>query len=75
MTIEFWVQMIIYGISMGSFAGAILTKIGYIEKKVDQHNALIERMVKVEQSTKSAHLRIDGINKTTAIRAKKARAK
>ncbi|MEI8127973.1 MAG: hypothetical protein WCG95_00015 [bacterium] len=31
-----------------------------LEKKQDKHNNLIERMVKVEESTKSAHHRLDG---------------
>lgn len=30
-----------------------------LEKKVSKHNNLVERMVKVEASTKSAHHRID----------------
>ena len=30
-----------------------------LEEKVDKHNHLIERMVIVEQSTKSAHHRLD----------------
>ena len=34
-------------------------RIGRLEEKVDKHNHLIERMVIVEQSTKSAHHRID----------------
>ena len=33
-----------------------------IELKQDKHNNLIERMVKVEASTKSAHKRIDEIH-------------
>ena len=32
-----------------------------LEYKQDKHNCLIERMVHVEDSTKSAHKRIDGI--------------
>lgn len=32
-----------------------------LEKKQDKHNNLIERMAIVEQSTKSAHHRIDSI--------------
>lgn len=31
--------------------------------KVDAHNHLVERMVAVEASTKSAHKRLDGIDK------------
>lgn len=34
-------------------------RIDMLEAKVDKHNHLVERMVVVEQSTKSAHKRID----------------
>ncbi len=36
-------------------------KIDRLSDRVDKHNGLIERMVTVEQSTKAAHKRIDGI--------------
>ena len=32
-----------------------------LSSRVDKHNNLIERMVKVEESTKSAHHRIDNL--------------
>lgn len=50
-----------------TLAGIIATsklttyRIEQLEKKVDKHNTLIERMVVVEQSTKSAHHRIDDL--------------
>ena len=59
MSTEFWVQIVVYAVSLGSFGGAVLTRLSYLEKKMDKHNNLIERMSCVEQSTKSAHLRID----------------
>lgn len=34
-------------------------RIEQLEKKVDKHNSLVERMVKVEESAKSAHHRLD----------------
>lgn len=34
-------------------------KIQQLEKKVEKHNQLVERMAIVEQSTKSAHHRLD----------------
>jgi hypothetical protein len=37
----------------------VIYRIGQLEKKVEKHNCLVERMVKVEESTKSAHLRIN----------------
>lgn len=33
-----------------------------LEEKVDRHNNLVERMAIVEQSTKSAHRRLDEIH-------------
>lgn len=36
-------------------------QISELKKTVEKHNNLIERMVIVEQSTKSAHHRIDGV--------------
>lgn len=49
MSTEFWIQIVVYGVSIGSFAGIILTKINYLEKKQDKHNCFIERLYKVEQ--------------------------
>lgn len=48
-------------IGIGNLKGVILTRLDYIEKKQDKHNGLIERMTVVEQSTKSAHHRMDRI--------------
>ena len=42
--------------------GQMSEKLIDLEKKQDKHNNLIERMVIVEQSVKSAHHRIDDIN-------------
>ena len=39
--------------------GVIEKSISMLEEKQDKHNNLIERMVKVESSSTSAHLRID----------------
>ena len=36
-----------------------------LEKKVSKHNNLVERMVKVESSVKSAHHRIDELKNET----------
>ena len=46
---------------MGIFTANKLSnyRIEQLEKKVEKHNNLIERMAVVEQSTKSAHKRID----------------
>lgn len=55
------------GTLFGSLAGILTAnklsnfRINQLEKKVEKHNCLIERMTVVEQSTKSAHRRIDEI--------------
>jgi hypothetical protein len=53
------IQIAIYLVTFGSFAGTILTRLNNLEKKVDKHNNVIERMYKCEESIKSAHHRID----------------
>lgn len=53
------------GTAIGSIAGILAAnrltnyRIQKLEEKVNKHNNLIERMYKVEDSTKSAHHRID----------------
>ena len=52
---------------IGTFGGILVSskltnyRLEQLENKVKQHNSLIERMYKVEDSTKSAHRRIDEI--------------
>lgn len=53
--------MVMYIVSLAATGGAILQRINQLEKKVDKHNGLIERMVAVEQSVRSAHHRLDEI--------------
>jgi len=60
---EFWLQISVYAVSIGSFAGVVLTRLKNLEKKQDKHNQLIERMVVVEESAKSAHQKIYEIKK------------
>ena len=55
------------GTLMGSLAGIMTAnklttyRIEQLEKKVEKHNNLADRMIKVEQSTSSAHHRLDEI--------------
>ena len=55
------------GMLVGSLAGIMTAnrltnyRIEQLEEKVKKHNNLVERMIIVEQSTKSAHHRIDGL--------------
>ncbi len=57
------------GTLLGTLGGIIASnklttyRISQLEKKVEKHNNLVERMVKVEDSTKSAHKRIDDIRR------------
>lgn len=58
-TTGFILQVAIYLITFGTFGGTIITKINALEKKVEKHNGMVERMYKCEESLKSAHHRID----------------
>lgn len=55
------------GTMFGSWMGVRQTnklmnfRLDQLERKVDKHNNLVERMVVVEQSAKSAHKRLDAI--------------
>ncbi len=55
------ITVIIQALYIAYKIGHFEEKLNDIEKKQDKHNNLIERMVKVEGSTKSAHHRIDTI--------------
>jgi hypothetical protein len=59
LSIEFWIQILVYTVSIGTFAGSILTKIAYLDKKMEKHNQLIERMACVERDIAAAHRRMD----------------
>lgn len=67
-SMEFMVVIVVNVLSAGIFIGGLAMSIKFIEKQIkrleekqDKHNNLIERMVKVEESTKSAHKRLDTI--------------
>lgn len=51
--------VIIQGLYVAFKLGKFEEKLVTLEKKQDRHNNLIERMVRVEDSVKSAHKRID----------------
>ena len=57
--IEFWIQILIYAVTFGITFGDFRARIKMLEKKMDIHNKLQDRMAVVEQSSKSAHHRID----------------
>lgn len=53
--------VIIQGLYVAFKLGKFEEKLTALEKKQDRHNNLIERMVRVEDSVKSAHKRLDDI--------------
>jgi hypothetical protein len=54
--------VIIQGLYVAFKLGKFEEKLVTLEKKQDRHNNLIERMVRVEDSVKSAHKRLDDLN-------------
>ncbi|MCQ2754654.1 MAG: hypothetical protein MJ231_06370 [bacterium] len=67
-SMEFLLVIVVNVLTAGVFIGGLAMSIKFIEKQIkrledkqDKHNCLIERMVKVEESTKSAHHRLDNI--------------
>lgn len=57
------ITVVIQALYIAFKIGKFEEKLTAIEKKQDKHNNLVERMVRVEDSTKSAHKRIDDILK------------
>lgn len=53
MSNEFWIglliQLVVYGVSIGVIYGTVKTRLNYIEKKLDKHNNVVERVYKLEQ--------------------------
>lgn len=69
-THEFLFIIVVQCLTAGVFIGGLAMSIKFIEaqikrleEKQDKHNNLIERMGIVEQSTKSAHHRIDELKR------------
>lgn len=56
---DFWMQIVLYGLSVGILYGGMQVRMKDLAEKVNKHNNLIERMYKVEESAKGAHRRID----------------
>lgn len=55
------VTVVIQALYIAFKIGKFEEKLNSIEKKQEKHNNLIERMVRVEDSVKSAHKRLDDI--------------
>lgn len=48
MTVNLIITILAYAVSMGAVYGGIKAELRHLEKKVDVHNHLIERMYRVE---------------------------
>lgn len=57
------ITVVIQALYFAHKMGVIEKSISSLEKKQDKHNNLIERMVRVEDSIKSAHKRIDSFDR------------
>ena len=57
------ITVIVQALYLAYKIGMLEEKLNMLEKKQDKHNNLIERMVRVEDSAKSAHHRIDGLER------------
>lgn len=53
---EFWIglliQLVVYGVSIGTIYGIMRTRLDYIEKKLDKYNNVAERVYKLEADSK-----------------------
>lgn len=57
---EFWLQISVYMVSMGTFGGVVLTRLNNIEKKQDKHNNLMERMAVAENNIDAIKEKVGG---------------
>lgn len=64
--IKFWLQILTTIVAMGSMYGKIASEFGamkmeikWMKEKLDKHNSFQDRMVRTEESAKSAHKRLD----------------
>ena len=68
-SMELMIVIVVNVMTAGIFLGLAMSikfieqQIKRLEEKQDKHNNLVERMVKVEESTKSAHKRLDILDK------------
>lgn len=55
-------DIVIYLAGLAATWGAAMWRISALEKKMDKHNCLIERMAVAERDIKSAHRRLDELH-------------
>lgn len=52
-------NMVVYLLGLAATAGTIISKISTLEKKVEKHNQLVERMAVAERDLKTMFRRLD----------------
>ncbi len=70
LSLELAISIIIQLIAIGIFIGVYKTTIAFMQKQIEdlkedmrKYNNILERMIRVEDSTKSAHHRLDTIER------------
>ena len=58
---SFWVQIMVYAVTISATWGSMTQRIKMLEQKVDKHNSVVERMAVAERDLKSAWKQIDEI--------------
>jgi len=61
--LQFNLDLVIYLLGLAATAGTLLARISALEKKVDKHNNVIERLYKVEERERTDKERIDHLEK------------
>ena len=56
---KFWVQLVVYVATFSYMWGNVKTRLDVLEKKMDKHNQMQDRLAVVESSLSSVHHRVD----------------
>lgn len=60
---EFSFEVVVYLLGLAATAGTILARISALERKVERHNGLIERVYKLEQWHTGTEKRLDDLER------------
>lgn len=60
---EFNMEMVVYLLGLAATCGTVITRISALEKKVEKHNNMMERLFKVEDRAKSNSHRLDDLER------------
>ena len=56
---KFWVQLVVYVATFSYMWGNVKTRLDVLEKKMDKHNQMQDRLAVVESSLSSVHHRVN----------------